>query len=166
MVEESTVNEPTVDEPTRPPDRTNRALVVVLAVIAAIVLVALAVIMFRGGPTELDPASPEGVVQQYSEAVIDGDEPAGMEMLSKRLVTNCAKMGIWTGNGIRVTLLSSAQRETSATVSVLIRISYGGDPFGPSESESRQSFELVKEQGEWKIDKAPFELALCEGLYS
>lgn len=157
------VNESAVEEPASRPPRPDRALVIVLAVIVAIVLVALAAILLRGGSEELDPASPEGVVQQYSTAVIGGDEPTAMALLSDRLTTDCEKLPIYTSDGIRVTLLSTTERDESASVSVLIRISYGSDPFGSGESESRQEFELVKEQGEWKIDQSPYELALCDG---
>lgn len=141
----------------------DRALVIVLVVIAALVLVALAAILVRGGPEELDPTSPEGVVQRYSAAVIAGDEPAAMALLSDRLVTDCEKMPFYPADGIRVTLLSTAERGESASVSVLIRISYGSSPFGSGETESRQAFQLVNEQGLWKIDVTPYELTVCDG---
>lgn len=144
--------------------RPDRALVIVLGVIVALVLIALAAILLRGGPKELDPASPEGVVQSYSTAVIAGDTTAARELLSEQLSKECAPVGFYSDPGsIRVTLLEANERDESASVSVLIRVSYGG-PFGSGESESRQMFELVKEQGQWKITRTPYDLAVCEGL--
>lgn len=141
----------------------DRALVIVLAVIVALVLVAVAAILLRGSPEELDPTSPEGVVQRYSVAMIAGDEATAMGMLSDRLSTGCERLSGNVASDTRITLLKTDDRVESASVSVLIRISDGGGPLSSGEYELREAFQLIKESGVWKVDKAPYELSLCDG---
>jgi hypothetical protein len=51
--------------------RSRWPIVALLAGIAAVVLIALVAVLARG-PAQYDPGTPEGVVQRYSQAVIDG----------------------------------------------------------------------------------------------
>ena len=140
------------------PDRT---LLVILSIIAGLVVIALAVVFLRGTPGVLDRATPEGIVQAYSTAVIDGDRTAAKEFLAKELRDNCETVEPGLTSGVRVTLVSSTVHSDSATVRVSIVTNYGNGPFGTSESESDSTFELVEEGGAWAITTAPWELTLC-----
>lgn len=147
-----------MNQSTAGPDRT---LLVILSIIAALVAVALAVVFLRGTPSTIDRTTPEGIVQAYSSAVIDGDRTAAEEFLSKDLRDNCDAVEPGLASGVRVTLVSTKVRADSATVRVSVFTNYGGGPFGSSESESGSSFDLVKENGSWAITSSPWELTVC-----
>jgi len=141
--------------------RPDRTLIVILAVIAALVIVALIVVFTRGEPELLDESAPEGVVQRYSAAVIDGDEAAAIEYLVPELGDPCERIGTGPVDGMRVTLVSTTERDDSADVDVLIVTSYEGGLFGSSEYEEPGVFDLVKDDGEWLIESTPWQLTIC-----
>lgn len=139
----------------------DRLLVVILGVIATLVVVALLVVFTRGEPVLRDASTPEGVVQRYSAAAIAGDETAAAEYLTDAAVDRCENFERGDTGSIRVTLVSTTERDDSADVRVSIVTFYGSDPFGGSESEYEDVFDLVKVDGDWKIDVAPWQLAVC-----
>src|SRR5690606_28694876 len=69
--------------------RPDRTLPIILGLIAALVVVAVVVVFTRGAPEQLDPATPEGTVQQYVTAVIDGDHAAAAELLAPAWLNEC-----------------------------------------------------------------------------
>lgn len=140
------------------PDRT---LVVLLSVIGALVVIALVVVFTGGEPERLDPDTPEGVVQAYSAAVIDGDEQAAGEYLTAGAFRDCADFDNGLTDNLRVTLVSTTERAESADVKVSIVTSYGSGPFGADEYEAEGVFDLVAENGTWLIEDAPYELTIC-----
>jgi hypothetical protein len=140
----------------------DRILLVLLGVIGLLVVVALAVVFSRGGPEPLDEASPAGVVQRYSNAVIDGDTAAAEPHLTASARSQCR--GTYSGEPrlARVVLISTTERAERATVRVsIVQSSQGNGPFGPSEYEMEDAFTLVKEVGAWKIEQAPYPLTSC-----
>lgn len=144
----------------RKPDR---IILVLLGIIGVLVVVALAVVFSRGDPAPLDEASPAGVVQRYSTAVIDGDIATAETYLTDSARTVCR--GFFSGEPrpARVVLVSTTERDQSATVKVSMVNSYQDGPFGPSEYEMEDIFTLVKEDGNWKISQAPYMLMACSG---
>lgn len=149
-----------MNDAARKPDR---ILLVLLGVIALLVVVALAVVFSRGEPEPLDEASPAGVVQRYSNAVIEGDIATADTYLTDTARTICR--GAYPGEPrpARVVLVSTSEREQSATVRVSIVTSQQDGPFGPSEYEMEDVFSLVKDAGNWKISQAPYPLMACSG---
>ena len=148
-----------MDAPAKQPDRT---LLVILGVIAALVVAALVVVFTRGEPEALDESTPEGVVQRYSAAVIDGDELAAREYLVPELADDCRPVDNGPVDGIRVTLVSTTERDESADVDVLVITSFDGGPFGSSEYEEEGTFDLVAADGGWQIESAPWRLTVCD----
>jgi len=146
-------------EPVRP--RPDRTLIVILAVIAALAIVALIVVFTRGEPEVLDESTPEGVVQRYSAAVIEGDEAAAIEYLVPELGDPCVRIGTGPQDGMRVTLVSTTERDDSADVSVLITVTYEGGLLGSSDYEEEGDFDLVRADGGWLIESTPWQLAVC-----
>ncbi|MBC7441795.1 MAG: hypothetical protein H7311_04620 [Ramlibacter sp.] len=140
------------------PDRT---LIILLSVIAVLVMVALVVVFTRGEPEALDPGTPEGVVQGYATAVIEGDEQAAGEYLTEDAFAGCDTFDRGPTDGLRVTLVSTTERADSADVKVSIVTSSGNGPFGADEYESEGVFDLVKADQRWLIVDAPYELAIC-----
>lgn len=150
-----------MDQTPRKPDR---ILLALIGVVALLVVVALAVVFSRGGPPPLDPASAAGVVQRYSAAVIDGDTETADGYLTDNARSVCGG-GYYSGEPepSRVVLVSTTERNDSATVRVSIVHSAQDGPFGPSEYETEDSFRLSKVDGKWLIDQAPYPLQACDG---
>lgn len=134
-----------------------------LGIIGVLVVVALAVVFSRGAPEPLDEASPAGVVQRYSTAVIDGDIATAETYLTDSARTACRGSFSGEPRPARVVLVSTTERDQSATVKVSIVNSTQDGPFGPSEYEMEDIFTLVKADGDWKISQAPYPLMACSG---
>jgi len=135
-----------------------------VGLIGLLVVVALAVVFSQGEPARLAADTPGGVVQRYSAAVLDGDETAAAGYLSAAALAGCdrsASADPSTTDDIRITLVDTTERDTSADVRVLIVTSYGSGPFGSSEYESEDAFDLVRVDGDWLIDEAPWQLTVC-----
>ena len=141
------------------PDRT---LMVILSIIAALVIVSLVVVFSRGEPKLLDRSTPEGVVQRYAAAVIEGDESAAVAYLTQSARGRCDKLARTATDNVRVTLVSTTKRAASADVKVSIITSFSDSgPFGASEGEAEDVFDLVKVDGQWQIDTVPWQLNVC-----
>lgn len=154
---------PPAAEPAAAQHKPDRTLLAILAVIAVLVLVALIVVFTRGEPAPLDAATPAGVVQRYSSAVIAGDETAASAYLTDAAKTRCsADMPRTETDKLRVTLVSTTERPGSADVRVLVTVSEGGGPFGSAEYQMEGSFDLVKTGDKWLIDRAPWQLTVCQ----
>lgn len=154
-------NEP---EPSNPePQRPDRTLLAILAAIAVLVIVALVVVFTRGQPAPVDEATPAGVVQRYSAAAIAGDEAAAAAYLTADAKARCnSTFERMAADNLRVTLVSTTERPASADVVVLITVSEGGGPFGSAEYQMEDGFDLVKTGDKWLIDRAPWQLTVCQ----
>jgi hypothetical protein len=147
-----------MDAATAKPDR---ILIVILSIIAVLVAVSLAVVFSRGKPALLEESTPQGVVQRYAAAVIDGDESAAAAYLTEAARSQCVGFERPARDNLRVTLVSTTERPASADVRVLIGVSTGGGPFGNSEYETEDVFDLAKTNGKWLVDSAPWQLRVC-----
>lgn len=148
-----------MNEARKKPDRT---LLGIAAAVAVLVVVALAVVFTRGEPEMLDEGTPQGVVQRYAAAVIDGDEALAAEYLTERAKKNCEGFGESFSSDMRVTLISTTERPNSADVEVTLTVGQGGgNPLGASEYETEGRFDLTRSGDRWLIDTAPWELAAC-----
>ena len=141
--------------------RSSRTLIIILGAITALVILALAVVLTRGEPPQLDESTPAGVVQRYSAAVIAGDESAAAEYLTEQVRAECSRFEQFSAGNLTVTLVATKQRSDSADVSVSIASSTGNGPFGAPESEYDDAFALVKTDGAWRIESAPWQLTVC-----
>jgi hypothetical protein len=147
----STPGTPDDFDMTTPTARPRRALVVLICIVAAIVVVALVVVFSRGTPPLLDSTTPAGIVQRYS----------AKGYLSQSLRDGCDRAEFVVTDNIRVTLVATTERTESADVRVSITLSSENGPFGVSESSFEGVFDLVKENGAWRIDSAPGPLMIC-----
>jgi hypothetical protein len=147
-----------MNEPVKKPDRT---LVIILCVVGALVIVALVVVFSRGEPRQLDESSPAGVVQRYSAAVLDGDEPHALGYLTAEVRDQCGRPERVSKEDLRVLLVSTTERDDTADVDVRVVTSYEGGTFGSSESEFEDTFGLLRVGGQWRIDTAPWQLTIC-----
>lgn len=132
-----------------------------MVTIAVLVIVALVVVFTRGAPAPLTGNTPAGVVQRYAAAVIDGDEAAAAAYLSASARQNCDASGRPFARNLRLTLVSTTERSDTADVSVLITVSEAGGPFGGSEYQMEDVFDLVRSGDTWLIDRSPWQLSVC-----
>ena len=150
---------------TRP--RPDRTLIAVLAIIAGLVAVALAVVIFRGQPEPLPESTPAGVVQRYAAAILDGDEAAaGRYATDGRFGTGqpggpCTPAERPAAGALRVTLVSTVERADTAEVHVVLATSNGSGPFGNSEYETEAVFGLERVNGNWLVATAPWQFTIC-----
>ncbi|MGV8876388.1 MAG: hypothetical protein ACOH1K_02630 [Rhodoglobus sp.] len=144
-------------EPHKP--RPDRTLIAVVVVIATIVVIALVVVFTRGGAVEVDPATPEGVVQSYSLAVLDNDYDNAREFISAEIRATCTKAEPSMVQGLRMTVISS--KVTGDTAVVRVTMEHDGGSFGGTGYEYDGVFILIHDGDLWKVESAPWELALC-----
>ena len=145
----------------RKPDR---ILIIILSAIVGLVILALAVVFTRGEPQALDESTPAGVVQRYSTAVLDGDATTADSYLTEEARSLCSS-GPFGGGPLptRVVLISTNERDNSAQVRVSVVSAGPGNLFGPSEYELEDRFSLVRTDGKWMINLAPYPLLSCSG---
>lgn len=141
----------------------DRILIAILTAIALLVIIALAVVFTRGEPESLDETTPQGVVQRYSTAVIDGDTATATSYLTASAKSLCTGFHDSGPLPTRVVLISATERDNAALVKVSVVNSGSGGPFGPSEYETEDRFSLVKTDGRWLVDRAPYQLQSCTG---
>ncbi|GER22227.1 hypothetical protein NCCP1664_07240 [Zafaria cholistanensis] len=136
-------------------------LLAILAAVAALVVLSLVLVFARGEPVLLDESTPEGVVQRYAAAVIEGDEAAAATYLTEAARRGCRHGEHPAPENLRVVLVSTTVREDTADVKVSLVSSAEGGPFGPSEYAYDDVFDLARVDGRWLIDTAPWQLAIC-----
>lgn len=141
--------------------KSERVLFVVVAGIAVLVVVAGAVAALRPA-TEFDPGTPEAAVQGYLQAVLDGDEEEAEGFLASG--SGCDAEDIErarTDESARVVLRDSEVEDGTAQVEVEIVFSSTGDPFDTYEYSEDRAFELVDEDGEWRLTDEPWPVFSC-----
>lgn len=144
-------------------DAARRSRILLIALVSGVLLVvviALIAVFARGGTTPLDESTPEGVVQRYAQAVVDGDVQTARSYLVPELADDCDRVSP-SSDDVRVTLLETTENDDSARVRVLIVTVYGTGPLGPDEYESEEVFDLVDVDGSWLIETTPWQLAVC-----
>lgn len=135
--------------------------VVVSAVVLAVATAAI--ISSRRPATELDPQSPEGVVQAFFRAIEADDWEEARSLLSTSLQSECGASELASSNyefsQVVLEGQSTFAEETLISVSV-VRVDVT-DPLGPARFEDRLDFTLVEEGGSAKISILPWPF-FCE----
>jgi hypothetical protein len=139
----------------------DRTLLIVIATVVALVVVALVVVFTRGGAAPLDESTPAGVVQRYTQAVVAGDQETARTYLTSERQEECESTDSGSVDGIRVTLASTQERESTADVEVTVTYTSGGGIFGTQEYGSDERFELVRDGSRWAIKTAPWQFVIC-----
>ena len=139
--------------------RPDKTLVAILSVVAAIVVIAIVVVFTRGGPTDIDPATPEGVVQSYSLAMVANDLDTARGFISADVLDECEFAEPSALQGLRMTVIETTINGASAVVRVSLDEGSGG--FGGSSYSYDDAFTLVKNGGDWKIETTPWQLTFC-----
>lgn len=139
--------------------RPNRVLVAVVLAIA-LVAVAAAVLTARRAPS-YGAGTPQGVVQRYVRAVVDGDHQAAAALLAPQGPCTIADLDRSSvPEGARVTLLGT--EVTGATAQVRVEVVAGsGDLFGGDGFSDQHTLRLARSGGDWRIVGEPWPLYGC-----
>lgn len=144
------------------PGRLSSQRVLTVIVVSTILLAAIAALLSTNrNQAEYSAQSPEGVIQRYLSAVVDGRNDKAAQYFVTN--SNCDATDLdrsWISETIRVNLVESDIESDRAFVEVAIDISSGG-PFDDYYTETH-NFRLEKEFGSWKIMGVPWPLYSCE----
>ena len=121
------------------PKKPDRVLVAIVAAVAALVVLSLVLVFTRGEPAPLDASTPEGVVQRYAAAVIDGDEATATTYLTDAARKTCQHTDYPVTEDLRVALVSTTVRENTADVRVSLVASADGGPSAPPNTPTTTS---------------------------
>lgn len=121
--------------------------------VALLVAVSIGLTIFSPDPETFDPDSPEGVVQQYLEAALDGDEDAAERLLAEDVELDCQSR---SAASVRVSLVESNVTDDRATVEVRITESSGG-PFDGGSYTRDDTFRLERTSDGWRITDRPWD---------
>lgn len=138
-------------------DRRKRGWLIPAVAIA--VVIALTVVALVREPVQLDPASPEGVVQGYLQSIADEDYERAHALLSAELQAECAPADL-ADEIYYETFTATLGDVTEIGNEVLVEatIRYGSDPgfLDPGYSFTPEPFRLTMEDGDWVIGSDPW----------
>jgi hypothetical protein len=140
--------------------RPDRVLLIVVVVAAAVAAVA-GVLAATRPVTEYDRGTPEGAVQAYVRAVIDGDHDEAARFLadgSPCTVTDLDRA--YLPDGVRVVLRQARITGDSARVEVDVVVS-SAEPFGGSEYTEEHTFRLTGAGAGWLVTGEPWPMYGC-----
>lgn len=141
--------------------RPNRVLAIVVGCVVLLAIVASVVAANRSEPS-FDPATPEGTVQGYLQAVSEDDAQAAMSYLASD--TECDVSDLQraaVSDSARVVLVDVEIAGDEADVEVEVTYSSQGGPFDAYEWSENLTFELVREAGDWALVGEPWPLYFC-----
>lgn len=138
-----------------------RWLVIVGVVVALAVVGSIAVSVTADHGPDYAEGTPERAVQDYLRAVADRDATRALAFFSTALSDRCASVSRESitrrgDSGFRATLDRTSQRDGRTIIDVSLTEVYGSGPFGRSESTQSLVFELVQENGVWRLSEAPW----------
>ena len=149
-----------VDAPLDARRSSNRILAVIVSF--TLVLAAVAALLSSSKEIkELSATSPEGVVQLFLKAVIEGKSEDAAGYFSS--TTTCDASDIdrsWMPETVRVNLADTEVTGDKAFIETTVDISSGG-PFDDYYVESH-NYRLAREGGSWRILGIPWPLYSCE----
>lgn len=125
-----------------------------------LLVVVLVVVALVREPVELDPGTPEGTVQEYLQALGDGDYERAIGLLEPERFEDCtpAHLARFTPDEpFTATLESTPRDETDETRAFVdVRMRFGTNGLFGSSWETYESFTLVNEDGFWWITEDPW----------
>lgn len=138
--------------------RANRRLLI-FAIVIALVSVVIALVT-RQSVTKFPDGSPQRVVQQYLQAIVDRDYQAAIDYLAPD--TKCTTSDLdttYVSTEVRVDLVKA--EITGDTAQVRVSVGTGSDaPFGSIYLEEHV-YRLAKVSNEWRITGVPWPLYQC-----
>lgn len=126
-----------------------------------LLIAVLVIVAIVRDPVELDPSTPEGVVQEYLQAIGDNDFDRALETLHPDEFTDCVSADISRhapNEPFTASLDSDSETpRTDGQVAVVsVRLRIGTDGMFGSSYETFENFELVFADGAWRITGEPW----------
>lgn len=140
--------------------RLNRILGIVILVVA-VVGIGVAVLTRTHDVPTYDRGTPEGDVQAYLIAVIDGNRDAAAAYLAQD--SQCTVDDLdraFVPDGVRIVLRDTSVDGDTARVGVDVTVSSGG-PLDSSEYTDQHTFRLRRADGIWRITGRPWPMYDC-----
>jgi hypothetical protein len=142
-----------------------RWLVATAVTVAVLIALSVLIVALRPAQTAFDPDTPEGTVQAYVAAVIDGDLALARSHFAADLAARCpasvfgtrTREALWWGEAERrddwhVRLLETATlSDGQVRVRVRVERTVASPPFDVGSMTSEHAFVLVLEDGAWRI---------------
>ena len=160
---------------TRPPDHDGRSpherprskrLVGWSLGAALVVLIAAGVAVgVMREPVLLDPHTPEGTVQAYVQAILDGEWNEARSHLTDDLEAECSISDFrrsWLPGSLAATLDDVRLHGDEAEVVVRMRTAAEPEPFG-GRYETTEVFDLIREGPTWRVTGQPWPVYDCGG---
>lgn len=142
--------------------RPNVVLLVIAVLVVGLAVIAAVVSANRTTPSP-DLSTPEGVVQAYVVAVIDGDQEKMETFLDPSLGCEAPFPFFSPPQAASLSLVSSRTSGSTATVVVEISQGQGGGPFLGDNYTHREDFSLVLRGDRWLISGNPWPVYQCKG---
>lgn len=139
----------------------------VARLVGALLAVVMAVGIFAGlqrTPEHLDADTPEGIVQGYLQAVLDGDWRAAEGFLTEGLAERCTLADLtrsFVPGGMTATLDDTEVDGDLAVVRVRLLEPATPDVLGGGAEGATEAFELQIEQDGWRITGEPWPVYAC-----
>ncbi|MEA2023041.1 MAG: hypothetical protein U9N79_01985 [Actinomycetota bacterium] len=144
-------------------DRHSRIVLMIIGGVA-IVLIAVAIVVAVQPPHEFDPGTPEGTVQAYFQAILDGDEDLALSYLEEDLTTDCSthELQYVTPDSARVVIEQTEIDGDEASVDVVITETWGEGPFGGGSNTFDETLIMTRDGETWVISQIPWPInMLC-----
>lgn len=143
------------------PSGPDRALALLVGSVVSLAVVAGVVVANRSVP-DVDPGTPEGVVQEFLQHIVDGDYPAAADLLAPSSGCDLSDVSAaYAPESARVVLEDSAVDGDRAVVTVDVTEGSGDDLFGSSGYSHTERITVERDDGAWKIAGSPWLLYSC-----
>lgn len=110
----------------------------------------------------LDRGTPEGVTQEYVQAVIDGDHLRAADLLSSESGCDLTDVSqAYLPDSLRVVLESAEVDGDRAVVTLDVTDQFSDGPFGTSEYSHTERMTLAREGGTWLVSGSSWLLPIC-----
>ena len=120
---------------------------------AAVLIVALVAVVLVREPAQFDPSTPEGTVQEYLQAISDGDYERAFAVLDPEFYEGCdpSSLAIYCQDNFTARIEGGRKPDDSDTAFVRVSMTFrDGGPFG-SQWTDHQSFTVIRQDDSWRI---------------
>ena len=139
----------------------NRVLAIFVGAVVLLAVIAGVFVANRASP-DLNPGTPEGVVQEYLQAVFAGDYPVAADLLSPSSGCHASDLAAgYVPESARIVLDHSAVNGDHAVVTVNVTEGTGGGPFDSPGYSHTERITVQRDGGVWKITGSPWLLPSC-----
>ncbi|MEN8234406.1 MAG: hypothetical protein ABFR89_05730 [Actinomycetota bacterium] len=139
-------------------DRHSRIVLVVIAAVT-VILVAVAIVVAIQPPPVFDPATPEGTVQAFYQALLDADEDLALTYVEEDLLHDCYMRDLVhvMPDNAHIVIANTEIDGDEARVDIVITETWGGGPFGGSDTFDEMLY-MTRSGDGWLITRTPWPL--------